>query len=45
MEKPALTELFSDVYEKMTPNLQEQERCIRDAIHKYPKDYPTDFQV
>nr|CAB08111.1 branched chain alpha-keto acid dehydrogenase E1-alpha subunit [Solanum lycopersicum] len=45
MEKPALTELFSDVYEKMTPNLQEQERCIRDAIHKYPKDYPTDFQA
>uniref|UniRef100_M1AZW8 Branched chain alpha-keto acid dehydrogenase E1-alpha subunit n=1 Tax=Solanum tuberosum TaxID=4113 RepID=M1AZW8_SOLTU len=45
MEKPALTELFSDVYEQMPPNLHEQERSIRDAINKYPKDYPTDFHV
>lgn len=45
MEKPTLTELFTDVYEQMPPNLHEQERSTRDTINKHPKDYPTDLHV
>ncbi|KAM3375638.1 2-oxoisovalerate dehydrogenase subunit alpha 1, mitochondrial-like [Capsicum galapagoense] len=45
MEKPALTEMFTDVYDQMPPNLYEQERSIRDSMKKYPKDYPIDLHV
>ncbi|KAK4370482.1 hypothetical protein RND71_009957 [Anisodus tanguticus] len=42
VEKPPLTDLFSDVYDKMPSNLQEQERFIRDTIKRYPREYPFD---
>lgn len=45
MEKPALKELFSDVYEQTPPNLHDQEMSIRDAINKYPKDYPNNLHL
>ncbi|XP_059299087.1 2-oxoisovalerate dehydrogenase subunit alpha 1, mitochondrial-like isoform X1 [Lycium ferocissimum] len=45
MEKPSLTELFTDVYEQMPPNLQEQEMSTRDTIKKHPKDYPIDAHI
>ncbi|XP_006356718.2 2-oxoisovalerate dehydrogenase subunit alpha 1, mitochondrial-like [Solanum tuberosum] len=45
VEKPPLTDLFGDVYDKIPSNLQEQERFIRDTIKKYPKEYPSDVPV
>ncbi|XP_009761044.1 2-oxoisovalerate dehydrogenase subunit alpha 1, mitochondrial-like [Nicotiana sylvestris] len=45
MEKPPLTELFTDVYDQMLPNLQEQERSLRDTFKKHSTDYPTDVHV
>ncbi|KAH0665996.1 hypothetical protein KY285_027202 [Solanum tuberosum] len=45
VEKPPLTELFGDVYDKIPSNLQEQERFIRDTIKRYPKEYPSDVPV
>ncbi|CAN4099620.1 unnamed protein product [Withania somnifera] len=45
IEKPGLTELFTDVYEQMPPNLHVQERSTRDAIKSHPKDYPNDLHM
>ncbi|CAN4097568.1 unnamed protein product [Withania somnifera] len=45
VEKPSLTDLFSDVYDKMPSNLQEQEKYITDTIKRYPKEYPSDVPV
>ncbi|KAK6786961.1 hypothetical protein RDI58_015486 [Solanum bulbocastanum] len=45
VEKPPLTDLFGDVYDKIPSNLQEQERFIRDTIKRYPKEYPFDVPV
>ncbi|KAK4718664.1 hypothetical protein R3W88_017002 [Solanum pinnatisectum] len=45
VEKPPLTDLFGDVYDKIPLNLQEQERFIRDTIKRYPKEYPSDVPV
>ncbi|XP_022768045.1 2-oxoisovalerate dehydrogenase subunit alpha 1, mitochondrial-like [Durio zibethinus] len=44
-EKPPLTELFSDVYDHPTSNLQEQEKQLRETISRHPKDYPSDVSV
>lgn len=44
-EKPPLTDLFSDVYDKQPLNLHEQERSLRETIKKYPQDYPSDVPV
>jgi len=45
MTKPPVTELFTDVYDKIPSNLREQEQFLRDTIMKHPADYPTDVPV
>ena len=45
IEKPPLSEMFTDVYDQTPSNLQEQEDMIREAIKRHPKDYPSDLPV
>lgn len=45
LEKPPVSELFSDVYDVLPPNLEKQERLLRETIQKHQKDYPTDVPV
>lgn len=45
MEKPSLSELFTDVYDHLPSNLEEQERSLRDSIKRHPKDYPIDVPL
>ncbi|KAF8726348.1 hypothetical protein HU200_019810 [Digitaria exilis] len=45
MPKPPVSELFTDVYDQIPSNLQEQEQLLRDTIMKHPADYPTDVPV
>lgn len=44
-QKPPLEDLFSDVYDQLPSNLQEQERLLRKTIQKHPKDYPSDVPL
>ncbi|KAL3528251.1 hypothetical protein ACH5RR_012907 [Cinchona calisaya] len=44
-EKPPLANLFSDVYEDKPPNLQEQEKSLRETIKKHPQDYLSDVPL
>lgn len=44
-EKPALGELFADVYDAPPSNLREQETELREAVKRHPKDYPSDVPV
>ncbi|KAK8948993.1 hypothetical protein KSP39_PZI006009 [Platanthera zijinensis] len=39
-QKPALGELFSDVYDIIPSNLREQEQFLRHTVKKHPGDYP-----
>jgi len=39
--KPAVPELFTDVYDKTTPMLEEQKREMEEHVKKYPEEYPT----
>lgn len=40
VEKPPLTELFTDVYNDMPSNLEEQERSLIETVRKHPQDFP-----
>jgi len=44
-QKPPLEDLFSDVYDQLPSNLQEQERLLRESIKKHPQDYPSDVPL
>ncbi|XP_022936690.1 2-oxoisovalerate dehydrogenase subunit alpha 1, mitochondrial-like [Cucurbita moschata] len=44
-EKPPLSELFSDVYDHLPSNLQEQEEVLRQTTKRYPQDYPSDVPL
>ncbi|XP_009779029.1 2-oxoisovalerate dehydrogenase subunit alpha 1, mitochondrial-like isoform X1 [Nicotiana sylvestris] len=44
-EKPPLVDLFTDVYDQIPSNLQEQERYIRDAVKRGPKEYPSNMTL
>ncbi|ESW09502.1 hypothetical protein PHAVU_009G132900 [Phaseolus vulgaris] len=44
-QKPPLEDMFNDVYDKLPPNLEEQERLLRKSIKKHPKDYPSDVPL
>lgn len=44
-EKPPLTDVFTDVYDKVPLNLHEQESSLRETVKKYPKEYPSDVPV
>jgi 2-oxoisovalerate dehydrogenase E1 component alpha subunit len=39
MKKPALKELFADVYDVKTPNLIEQEKELHRMLKEYPDEY------
>jgi 2-oxoisovalerate dehydrogenase E1 component alpha subunit len=41
-KKPAIEELFTDVYDKVPQHLQLQQRELLEHISKYPDHYPTD---
>eukprot|EP00050_Salpingoeca_kvevrii_P015373 m.46186 g.46186 ORF g.46186 m.46186 type:complete len:426 (-) comp6292_c0_seq1:642-1919(-) len=43
--KPAIYELFGDVYDKPTEHLRRQEAAMREHIAKYPGEYPVDNYV
>ncbi|KAK9167257.1 hypothetical protein Scep_002448 [Stephania cephalantha] len=45
VEKPPLSELFTDVYDHPSSNLGEQERLLRETVKRHPKDYPIDVPV
>ncbi|KAI3981656.1 hypothetical protein MKX01_037962 [Papaver californicum] len=45
LKKPALAELFTDVYDQPPSNLCEQEKFLRDVVMKHPQDYPTDVPL
>lgn len=45
MEKPSLTELFSDVYHETPSNLSEQEKSLRETIKRHPQEFPVDVPV
>ncbi|XP_021718149.1 2-oxoisovalerate dehydrogenase subunit alpha 2, mitochondrial-like [Chenopodium quinoa] len=42
LEKPPVSEMFTDVYDEPTKDLVEQEILLRESIKKHPKDYPSD---
>ncbi|KAH6800062.1 thiamine diphosphate-binding fold superfamily protein [Perilla frutescens var. hirtella] len=44
-EKPSLEDLFSDVYEKLPSNLEEQEKSLRQTIKRHHQDFPADVPV
>lgn len=39
LPKPPLTDLFTDVYDKLTPNLIEQQNELLNHLKKYPEHY------
>lgn len=41
-KKPAVVELFTDVYDKLTPNLVEQQKELNELMEKYPEHYSTE---
>ena len=45
LEKPPVSDLFTDVYDQKTEDLQEQENLLREVIKKHPKDYPSDVPL
>ncbi|KAH7671045.1 2-oxoisovalerate dehydrogenase E1 component alpha subunit protein [Dioscorea alata] len=45
LEKPAINELFTDVYDEAPSNLHEQEKSLREMIKKHPEDYPSDVPI
>ncbi|XVF61035.1 hypothetical protein PTKIN_Ptkin08bG0096000 [Pterospermum kingtungense] len=45
VEKPAVEDLFTDVYDDLPPNLREQEKLLRETINRHPKDYPSDVPL
>ncbi|GJV89235.1 2-oxoisovalerate dehydrogenase subunit alpha 1, mitochondrial-like protein [Tanacetum coccineum] len=44
-EKPALADMFKDVYEEVPSNLIEQEKSLRETIHRHPKEFPTNVPL
>ncbi|KAI8382452.1 thiamine diphosphate-binding protein [Blakeslea trispora] len=41
-KKPAIKQLFTDVYDELTPNLVEQQKDLEELIKKYPEYYSLD---
>ncbi|KAG9305942.1 hypothetical protein G9A89_016595 [Geosiphon pyriformis] len=39
LQKPSVTELFNDVYDRLTPNLIAQKQELKNLIEKYPNHY------
>lgn len=45
VEKPPLSDLFTDVYENTPSNLIQQEELLRQTIERHPQDYPSDVPL
>eukprot|EP00245_Coleochaete_scutata_P013084 TRINITY_DN521_c0_g1_i1.p1 TRINITY_DN521_c0_g1~~TRINITY_DN521_c0_g1_i1.p1 ORF type:complete len:463 (-),score=57.10 TRINITY_DN521_c0_g1_i1:1107-2495(-) len=45
MLKPPLSDLYTDVYDVVPPNLVAQEEMIRKIVAKFPDDYPKDIPI
>ncbi|KAF7846906.1 hypothetical protein BT93_L3604 [Corymbia citriodora subsp. variegata] len=45
VEKPPISDLFTDVYDVPPSNLREQEMVLRETIKRYPQEYPGDVPV
>ncbi|KAJ7945229.1 2-oxoisovalerate dehydrogenase subunit alpha 2, mitochondrial-like [Quillaja saponaria] len=45
VEKPPLADIFTDVYDVLPSNLQEQEQLLKETIRKHPQDYPPNVAV
>jgi 2-oxoisovalerate dehydrogenase E1 component alpha subunit len=41
-KKPPVSELFTDVYDKLPKHLQDQQKKLHELIAKYPEQYPLD---
>ena len=41
LKKPAISELFTDVYNTLTPQLKQQQAEMEETIKMYPEQYPT----
>lgn len=41
-EKPSCNELFEDVYDELTPNLERQWAELKAHMEKYPDNYVND---
>lgn len=44
-DKPPLANLFTDVYEELPSNLEEQERSLRETIERHRQEYPNDVPI
>lgn len=45
VDKPSLNEVFTDVYEVVPPNLQEQAKSLRETVGRHRQDYPTNVPL
>jgi 2-oxoisovalerate dehydrogenase E1 component alpha subunit len=45
LQKPPLSELFTDVYDQIPNNLRDQEKMLRQTIKNHPAEYPSDVPV
>lgn len=45
MGKPSIENLFSDVYDRVPSNLQEQEKQLRETVSLHPESYPSDVPL
>lgn len=45
MEKPSIENLFSDIYDRVPSNLQEQEKQLRETVSLHPESYPSDVPL
>ncbi|KAG8378173.1 hypothetical protein BUALT_Bualt08G0110400 [Buddleja alternifolia] len=44
-EKCSLEDMFTDVYDRLPSNLQEQEKSLRETVKRHKQDFPTDVPV
>ncbi|KAK4391013.1 2-oxoisovalerate dehydrogenase subunit alpha 2, mitochondrial [Sesamum angolense] len=44
-EKSSLKELFTDVYDHLPSNLQDQEKSLRETIKRHGEDFPADVPL
>lgn len=44
-KKPALSNLFTDVYDTVPSNLRKQEEQLRESVTRHPRDYPSDVPL
>ncbi|KAL0314386.1 UNVERIFIED_CONTAM: 2-oxoisovalerate dehydrogenase subunit alpha 1, mitochondrial [Sesamum angustifolium] len=44
-EKSSLKELFTDVYDRLPSNLQDQEKSLRETIKRHGQDFPADVPL